>query len=318
MVLAPSVADGTASAYHEPGCPDTHRATARGRGRIVLLAPSPSPPREKPGLLLYPRSALSTSPGRSRPRFSPEPGGPLVPRVPSPRSPRRSPSPVPAGYNDAGFSPVLRSVPADPRDTVPPPISDLGRRLRVSLSLPCAESRVPWNPRPKSRDRMWCTLVEPPRGRHNPDHDGRLSPSNRLSISVWPGPAQTQAQALEPEPETEQNPEPAPAPLPEVLATIETVLSVLEAEESEGSTPDADASLLNRCGELFAFADADKSGGLDPDEVRNLLDELGFAHVTDGYVLGVWDVFDEDGNGTLDLEEVREMVQVRVQLIGHL
>ena len=32
--------------------------------------------------------------------------------------------------------------------------------------------------------------------------------------------------------------------------------------------------------------------------------------MTDDYIAGIWDVFDVDGDGVLDLEEVQEMVEV--------
>ena len=61
---------------------------------------------------------------------------------------------------------------------------------------------------------------------------------------------------------------------------------------------------------LFKEADEDRSGGLDPAEVRTLINTLGFADFPDQYIAGIWDVFDADGDGVLDLEEVKELVEV--------
>jgi hypothetical protein len=61
---------------------------------------------------------------------------------------------------------------------------------------------------------------------------------------------------------------------------------------------------------LFKEADEDRSGALDPAEVRMLINQLGFTEVPDHYITGIWNVFDADGDGVLDLEEVQEMVQV--------
>ena len=61
---------------------------------------------------------------------------------------------------------------------------------------------------------------------------------------------------------------------------------------------------------LFAEADEDRSGALDPEEVRTLINTLGFADVQDRYIAGIWDVFDADGDGVLDLDEVQELVEV--------
>ena len=49
---------------------------------------------------------------------------------------------------------------------------------------------------------------------------------------------------------------------------------------------------------------------MDKLEVRSLIKELGFTHVTDNYLEGVWGIFDVDGDGVLDLDEVQEMVEV--------
>lgn len=57
-------------------------------------------------------------------------------------------------------------------------------------------------------------------------------------------------------------------------------------------------------------ADDDGSGALDKVEVKTLIAELGFKHVTDDYLEGVWGIFDIDGDGVLDLEEVQEMIEV--------
>ena len=45
-------------------------------------------------------------------------------------------------------------------------------------------------------------------------------------------------------------------------------------------------------------------------QVRTLLDKLGLEHITDGYVSGVWTIYDTDGDGVLDLDEVQDMVEV--------
>ena len=49
---------------------------------------------------------------------------------------------------------------------------------------------------------------------------------------------------------------------------------------------------------------------LDKGEVRTLIDALKFSHVSDTYLEGVWGIFDADGDGVLDLDEVQEMVSV--------
>ena len=67
---------------------------------------------------------------------------------------------------------------------------------------------------------------------------------------------------------------------------------------------------------LFAEADEDRSGALDPEEVRALINTLGFTEVPDHYIAGIWDVFDADGDGVLDLEEVLELIDVRVCLLS--
>jgi Ca2+-binding EF-hand superfamily protein len=61
---------------------------------------------------------------------------------------------------------------------------------------------------------------------------------------------------------------------------------------------------------LFKQADEDRSGSLDQEEVRALINTLGFTDVPDRYIAGIWGVFDVDGDGVLDLEEVKEMVEV--------
>ena len=63
---------------------------------------------------------------------------------------------------------------------------------------------------------------------------------------------------------------------------------------------------------LFKQADEDRSGSLDQEEVRALINTLGFTDVPDRYIAGIWGVFDVDGDGVLDLEEVKEMVEVRL------
>jgi hypothetical protein len=50
-------------------------------------------------------------------------------------------------------------------------------------------------------------------------------------------------------------------------------------------------------------------------EVRTLLKSLGFADASDAFVDGAWKVFDADGNGVLDEEEVHDMVCAFTQRI---
>jgi hypothetical protein len=64
------------------------------------------------------------------------------------------------------------------------------------------------------------------------------------------------------------------------------------------------------CRKRFLLADADMSGTLDKTEVRTLVRALGFGLISDEYLAGCWDVFDANGDGVLDLQEVQEMVQV--------
>lgn len=45
-------------------------------------------------------------------------------------------------------------------------------------------------------------------------------------------------------------------------------------------------------------------------QVRTLLDALGLVHISDGYLSGVWDIYDTNGDGVLDLEEVQDMVEI--------
>ena len=45
-------------------------------------------------------------------------------------------------------------------------------------------------------------------------------------------------------------------------------------------------------------------------QVRTLMDGLGFSHITDGYIEGVWGIYDSDGDGVLDLQEIQDMVEI--------
>jgi Ca2+-binding EF-hand superfamily protein len=70
------------------------------------------------------------------------------------------------------------------------------------------------------------------------------------------------------------------------------------------------AAEMEKIRDAFLKADDDGSGALDKLEVRTLITELGFKNITDHYLEGVWGIFDLDGDGVLDLEEVQEMVEV--------
>jgi hypothetical protein len=56
---------------------------------------------------------------------------------------------------------------------------------------------------------------------------------------------------------------------------------------------------------LFGLADEDKNGRIDEMEFRQALMRLGFKHLNDKQINGIFARADKDGDGTLDLEEFK-------------
>jgi len=56
---------------------------------------------------------------------------------------------------------------------------------------------------------------------------------------------------------------------------------------------------------LFDLADTDKNGQIDEAEFRDALKRLGFNHLREKQITGIFARADKDGNGTLDLEEFK-------------
>lgn len=56
---------------------------------------------------------------------------------------------------------------------------------------------------------------------------------------------------------------------------------------------------------LFDLADTDKNGQIDEAEFRDALKRLGFNHLKEKQITGIFARADKDGNGTLDLEEFK-------------
>jgi Ca2+-binding EF-hand superfamily protein len=79
---------------------------------------------------------------------------------------------------------------------------------------------------------------------------------------------------------------------------------LLQDEKQSGRDTDAETA------QLFRKYDTDHSSALDKEEALKMVEGLGFDEVTPAYVAGIWDAYDQNGDGTLDETEFNSLVGV--------